>query len=215
MKAFTFVILALITLSYAQDNNCQTKTASGCSNCWSGFFIGPLGVCKSIPVGANCNTYNMTTGDCLNCWSNDVVVSGVCVAASSASTTIQNPNCATSNTSTGACISCWQGFYFSNGQCLQGNPLCKTFDNSGTGACGSCWGSSYYLAANGQCIQGNGLCATYTNTGLCATCWASSYYYINAVGLCALVSGTCKTWDPNTGNCLSCWWGTAHNLTCY
>lgn len=99
MKTLTLFILMIITLSSAQDWNCETPSGAilgTCTFCFSGFFIGAGGVCTVLPAGSNCANYSMITGNCVTCWSNDVIINGVCVPVTFATTTmVQNPNCAT------------------------------------------------------------------------------------------------------------------------
>lgn len=85
------------------------------------------------------------------------------------------------------------------------------------GACTSCYPG--YTVSGRTCILSNTtatndpFCKTYSTTDVCAEC--SSRYFINGFGKCQEVSTFCKTYNQNTGSCLSCYSGFAlEGTTC-
>jgi hypothetical protein len=91
----------------------------------------------------------------------------------------------------GRCIyndTCPDRFYFHFGQCLPVDPACATYD-AYTGYCKTCALNASTIDAFGKCVE------------IPVVCGARQYVVNRA---CVDVSVLCATFDPATGNCLTC-----------
>ena len=106
----------------------------------------------------------------------------------------------------GSCSRCGQGSYLSAGQCISIDPQCANFDKAAL-LCVSCY--SGYSTLNGVCqiskvdsryqIEN---CYAYDQRNVCIKCYER--YYFDGNG-CQAVNLFCKTYDDNTGDCLTCY----------
>lgn len=78
--------------------------------------------------------------------------------------------------------------YFQYGTCYNVSSTCGSFDPF-TGDCYNCSDPNNFRLESGKCIQVNVTCGPQQ--------WKSNNTCFNA-------SSTCSTFDPSTGNCLSC-----------
>lgn len=102
--------------------------------------------------------------------------------------------------------------FYPNGKgvCLPVSDLCRTWD-SAKGVCLTCY-YGYVLNTDGQCVvdplpyipRSNSLCGQWNDT-VCVAC--SERAYFSNAGICEAVSDYCNTWDPFSGNCLTCFKG--------
>lgn len=107
------------------------------------------------------------------------------------------------------CLACSAHYYFNNkGVCCKVHPQCKIF-NQDVGICEACYEG--YGLVNGTCTiislanQANPGCQAWDGNHNCLKC--SVRWYPNADGVCTPVSDNCRTWDEQTGACLSCYSG--------
>jgi hypothetical protein len=111
---------------------------------------------------------------------------------------------------TGHCTSCYEGYTLNNMSCLlQGmqtlNP-CQQQDSQGQ--CLSCI-VSYYLVSH-KCVYNETFKANNYNIPFCQVAANSSYCTICSEGFyprsgsCYQVSSYCQTYNPSTGDCLTC-----------
>lgn len=94
------------------------------------------------------------------------------------------------------------------GVCLPVNNSCHTYDST-NGNCLSCFKG--YSLVNSTCVRAadkpvtDAGCAKWVwDNDTCLEC--SPYWYFKG-GICTQVSPYCKTYDPATGACLSCYSG--------
>jgi hypothetical protein len=120
---------------------------------------------------------------------------------------IRNIGCK-SYTPSGVCSACSTRYYLDAAAiCQPVNPNCNTY-NSSTGGCLSCY-SGFGLIED-TCLPGivsnsfDPNCNTF-NGSLCLKC--SSGFFLNPSGKCQGVDPSCKSFDQNSGACLSCFAG--------
>lgn len=209
------------------------KTLGKCISCIKGYFV-EGGACKRIvcpdgqvPSGYGifcvdasplCGTYDSISGDCLSCKDQGYTVrDGQCVQISLGLAGCSERealgfgpcigadlNCKTFDLITGNCDECSSGFYLDfTGHCV---------------ASASCGVAQW--SVNGECIGVPDNCLNVDNVGLCTQCVNGNYrlqqgqcvffkscqdqQYLNSAGQCTDVSSSCATWNPSTGQCVTC-----------
>lgn len=117
---------------------------------------------------------------------------------------IKDPNCR-NFAPNGNCLACSARYYVNtNGKCVPANPLCKEF-NTLNGACTLCY-PGYGISGN-TCLQGvsqDPNCKTFQGAN-CQEC--VNGFFIGPDGKCKQASPLCKTFDPRSGACLTCYNG--------
>lgn len=181
-----------------RDPNCARYTGSTCSSCSNRYYFSSTGTC--VPVNPLCNAYN-SNGACLTCYPGYVINGANCIVARQ-----QDPYCR-SYSQGGMCVGCYTGYYFNQqiSACQPLNPLCKT-SNQVDGTCLSCF-PGYTLNA-GICAVAfqDPNCQRFDQAkGVCTQC--SSRFFLDTTGKCRQISPLCRTANPNTGACLTCYPG--------
>jgi hypothetical protein len=160
-------------------------------------FMNRSGLCQVVSI--NCNTYNTMDGSCTSCFAGFELTGGKCQPSLSAS------SCSQFNKD-GSCAKCGAGSYLSAGQCIAIDPQCADFDTN-TQSCQGCYAG--YSILNGACqiskvdsqyeVEN---CYAYDRRNACIKCYER--YFLSG-NRCRSVNVFCKTYDGNTGNCLSCY----------
>lgn len=172
-----------------------------------------------IDVSILCNDYDRLTGDCLSCRDASAsVINGECkqvVSPLAGCAERQrlgfgecvNPqlNCQRYNLQTRNCEQCMSGYYLDyTGRCLlTGSTVCEADEIVIQGIC-------HQRPSNCLVVDSIGLCQTcqpnYRNIyGQCiftVTCAANQYQ--TSSGVCVDVSANCATFNPSTGQCITC-----------
>lgn len=181
-----------------KDSNCKTFSGQVCTECYKGFYYNTDSrICKK--VNTLCKT-SISSGACTSCYPGYSLnqMNGNCEVS------IKDPNCRSFNAD-GTCSSCSSRYYVNpNGKCGSVNPLCKDY-NPLSGACTVCY-PGYGLSGN-SCVQGlsqDPNCKTFQGSN-CQDC--VSGFYIGSDNKCKQASPLCKTFDPRSGACLTCFNG--------
>jgi len=126
------------------------------------------------------------------------------------------------------CTSCLLGYYLAAGVCSPASSLCYTYDMK-NGNCTNCYNG--YTLSGPTCISSTATNAnatnatttnttttpnaTITNTTITPNTTTTSnsscsigFYLNNNTGICTQVDPSCNTYNPNTGECLSCYTGS-------
>jgi len=182
-----------------RDPNCIQYNGLVCISCSNRYYFGLNNIC--YPVSPVCKDY-MYNGYCSSCWPGYSVSGPTCIANSKT----QDPFCKTF-TAGGLCYSCYTGYYLNQvlGSCQALNTLCKT-SNLNDGSCTSCFPG--YALTSGKCtvtFQDPNCIKGDNNKGTCIQC--SSNFYLTPEGKCKQANPLCKTFDPSTGACLTCYSG--------
>jgi hypothetical protein len=192
-------------VSKQQDPFCKSFNQGGvCIQCYTGYFFNQVqSLCQQL--NSLCKTSNLTDGTCLSCFPGYNLNAGICAVS------FQDPNCQKFDSTRNICTACSTKFYIdTTGKCRQISPLCKTAD-SNTGYCLSCY-PGYILVGATCSVGGNSNsdvnCQTFTNN-ICQKCYSG--YFLSSKGICAQNNPLCKTSDPATGNCLTCYPGYSIN----
>lgn len=188
------------------DLLCAVWNGNVCTKCSVNAWFNN-GVCTQ--VNPLCKTFDSTNGACLTCYQGYAVSYGNCalVQVGPDNTAPSDLLCAKWNGN--ICVQCSTTAFFRNGVCVQSDPQCKTFHQV-YGSCLSCY-NGYYLDA-GQCLKvvegpsappSDLLCAKW-NGRICLACSKGAFF---RNGICTNADPLCKTFDPNSGACTSCYQG--------
>jgi hypothetical protein len=204
-----------------QNPQCSSFSGITCLNCYAGYYLYD-GIC--VLGSSLCATLDVNTGACLSC------ISGYTLSGSNC---IKSSGCASVSNTTGQCVTCPTGYVLWFGLCVDNksnNPYCLTFTGSNCLVCQN----GYFINNQGICVGLISVCLTYDmSSGSCLTCPAGysiigticwsvisvnpncatfnglictacfpGYYFNN--GICIMANIYCKTYDQNTGFCLTC-----------
>lgn len=195
--------------SQPSDLLCAEWRNGLCAKCSASSYLSN-GVCTQ--VNPLCRTYDNTNGACLSCYVGYVLSGADCALAPQTQDNSAPSDLLCAQWSGNLCQKCSQGSYFRNGVCVQADPQCKTFDNV-YGSCLSCYAG--YFNFQGQCLvvpsapnstaPSDPLCSRWQGS-VCLQC-SNSAYFRN--GACVQSDPLCRTFDSNSGACLSCYYGYA------
>ena len=104
------------------------------------------------------------------------------------------------------CNACKTGYRVENGQCVLGSASVQSKTVQQPQTLTTNFAGTQQLNNDPNCKK------YYENSQVCEECYA--YHYFNKDrNMCVQVHPTCKTWDPETGYCRSCYQGYTCGLT--
>lgn len=186
---------------------CASWKKSVCDSCAERSYFNSNGICTL--VNDHCKTWDRLTGDCLTCFDGYDLNNGSCVFSPSNNASPSDPGC--KSWVNGACKECSKNWVFNaKDVCIPVSDLCKSSDN--TGNCVTCYkgydlvnGSCLYSPSNNAKPQDGGCASWDWDNAVCLACSNNWVFDIN--GICIKVNDLCRTYDPNTGFCTSCYRG--------
>lgn len=184
----------------AIDPYCSTWGTTSCAVCNGGYTISN-GICVQwSTIDCNCNTWGTTSCSICNYGFYIATSGGICTSWQAI-----DPNCNTWGTS--SCSVCKSGYYLpAGGKCTAANTNCATYSLT-DGSCLTC--SSGWVLSGTNCITYASIdpnCQTFSGL-TCSVC--KSRYYLPTGGKCTQASASCLTFDSVSGNCLTCYSGSA------
>lgn len=153
-----------------------------------------------------CKTTDTQTGACLTCYDGYTLASPTCKPASSETADIYCKKFDEKNKR--LCVECYGGYFIATGTglCTLLDSTCKETDKA-TGACTSCYGG--YNLISGKCVYDTPATAVNTDQfcikldgAKCLEC--NKGYFVAANNVCTKVDDSCKTYNMQTGDCLTC-----------
>lgn len=160
-------------------------------------------------IPASCGSFDTLKEVCNACYPGyGLDKDGTCVA--NLSTAAIEPGCNQFENS--RCVKCSFGYYFDKkGACKLVPPTCKDYDTKRE-ICLNCY-PGYSLDDSKSCVESvsvvSDLGCSKFESGRCVRC--SVGYYFDKLRMCKLVPPTCSSFDPNTEQCLACYFGYALN----
>lgn len=185
-----------VQLCVPLPDDCQAADRSGrCSSCMSGYNLISNFTCLFIPALPNCQMISKDDfARCVLCTNGSYAdPNGACRALP--------VFCAAYDSASSQCLQCRDNGLMRSGSCVDKN--CQIFDEAG--GCLACI-ASYQFSSFGQCVFSprDPNCKEFL-FGICKSC--VERFYFDSSFLCAAVSPLCKSYDSNSGGCLSCYEG--------